>query len=357
MPSPRKTTPQPKRTPTVPGLSESASARRMLMADLARLAGVSTSTVSRALSGNPLIRTATRDRIVELARSMNYQVNVGAANLRKRDVHTVAVVVLGDSMQLISDPFILSLVGHIADELDERGMNLLLSRVTAERRKQLASLVDSGKVAGLLVLGQTTCHQYLNELAGRRIPMVVWGARLPDTRYLVVGGDNEQGGYLATRHLLQQDCREIAFLGDITHPEVMLRHHGYTRALAEQGIKPDPLLYKPILFHDAALRGVIGNWLAQGIRFDGVFATSDVAALTTISALGERGMRVPQDVKVVGYDDVDMSAHLHPSISSVRQPTQQAAKSMVHMLFRAMDEEPVEPVTLATELVVRDSSR
>ena len=94
---------------------KSSSRKRMQMADIARMAGVSTSTVSRALNGSPLIPEATRARIAELARSLNYTVNVGAANLRKRDVQTVALVHLGDTMQRISDPFLLSMVGHVAD--------------------------------------------------------------------------------------------------------------------------------------------------------------------------------------------------------------------------------------------------
>jgi DNA-binding LacI/PurR family transcriptional regulator len=329
----------------------------MLMADIARLAGVSTSTVSRALSGNPLIKPDTRERIAELARSMNYQINVGAANLRKRDVQTVGVAVLGDDLQLISDPFILSLVGHIADALDRRGMSLLLSRVSVDRRHTLATQVESGQVAGLIVVGQMTCHPYLNELAGRDIPMVVWGARLPDARYCVIGCDNEQGGYLATRHLLERGCRRIAFLGDVVHPEVMLRHKGYACALAELGLQPDPQLYKPILFQDHALRQAIGNWVAQDIRFDGVFATSDVAAMSVIAALTERGLQVPRDVKVVGYDDIAMSAHLHPSITSIRQPTHLAGETMVQMLFDLMADEQPGHIMLPAQLIERDSSQ
>ena len=307
--------------------------RRMLMTDIARAAGVSTSTVSRALSGNPLIKAATRERIAELARSMNYQINIGAANLRKRDLRTVGLVILGDSMQSISDPFILSLVGHIADELDERNLNMLLSRVTQHRQHLLAQLVESGQVLGLLVIGQMNNHQQLNEIAERGTPMVVWGGLLPDTRYNVVGGDNENGGYLATRHLLDKGCRRIAFLGDRASPEVHLRYEGYRRALAERGLEPDAQLYKPVLYQDTALREVINEWLQQHVEFDGVFATSDVAALSIIAALSSKGLQVPSDVRVVGYDDIALSAYVHPSVSSVRQPTDLAAKAMVRMLL------------------------
>ena len=117
----------------------------MQMTDIARLAGVSTSTVSRALSGSSLIPEATRTRITELARSLNYRVNVGAANLRKRDVQSIGVVILGDSMQAISDPFLLSVVGTVADALDERGMSLLLSRMKEGAPQQLAAIVNSGR--------------------------------------------------------------------------------------------------------------------------------------------------------------------------------------------------------------------
>ena len=108
-------------------------------------------------------------------------------------------------MQTISDPFILNILGAVADALDERGMSLLLTRLSPERRQQMPAMFDSGQVAGLIVIGQLTWHGYLNELAQRGIPMAVWGACLDDARYSVVGGDNATaGGYLATRHLLQQ---------------------------------------------------------------------------------------------------------------------------------------------------------
>ena len=329
----------------------------MLMTDIARAAGVSTSTVSRALSGNPLIKASTRERIAELARSMNYQINVGAANLRKRDLRTVGLTILGDRLQMISDPFILSLVGHIADELDNRNLSMLLSRMTEPRQHVLPQLVESRQVLGLLVIGQFHNHQQLNELALRGTPMVVWGAHLPDTQYNVVGGDNLQGGFLATRHLIEKGCRRIAFLGDRLYPEVHLRYQGYCKALQSFGLEPDPLLYKPVLFQNAALRQVVGEWVDEGIHFDGVFATSDVAALSVIAALSSKGLQVPGDVRVVGYDDIVMSAYVHPSISSVRQPTELAAQAMVRMLLETLDNHPIQAVTLEAQLIERDSSR
>lgn len=352
---------QPPTSPAAPvpaAATEAApsSQRRVQMTDLARMAGVSPSTVSRALSGSPLIPEATRDRIRELARSLHYQVNYGAANLRKRGVQTVGVVVLGDSMQAISDPFILSMVGAVADALDARGMQVLLARLSAQRQSSLAAMYDSGQVAGLIVIGQLTKHQYLNELARRGVPMAVWGALLPDALYSQVGGDNALGGYLATQHLLRQGCKRIAFFGDTTHPEAGLRHAGYVRALQEAGLAPDERLYQPFLFGDSRIRHSIDHWLDLGEPFDGVFACSDMTAVSLVSNLRDRGIEVPAQVKVVGYDDIPLSAHLHPSLTTVRQPTDQAGQALAELLFESVQGLPRRSVVLPTELVVRESS-
>lgn len=341
-----------------PATAEKASTRkRMQMADIARMAGVSTSTVSRALNGSPLIPESTRARITELARSLNYTVNVGAANLRRRDVQTVALVHLGDSMQRMSDPFLLSMVGHIADELEARGMNLLLTRLNDDRIDQIPAMVLGGQVAGLIVIGQLGWHSYLNELARQGIPLAVWGAVLPDAVYRAVGSDNALGGYLATRHLVEQGCRSIAFVGDTDHPEGQLRHQGYMKAMREAGRKVDPLLFHPFLFGEEGTREAVCRWMDSGHAFDGVFAGSDIAAINVIAALASRGLEVPGQVKVVGYDDITLAGYVHPSLSTIRQPTDLAGQALVELLFDALMGEPHRSVVLPTELVVRESSR
>ena len=333
-----------------------AKPNRLQMADIARMAGVSASTVSRALSGSTLVNAETREKIAALARETNYQVNIGAANLRKGATRNVGVIVLGQSLQFISDPFILSLVGHIADALDAKGLNLLLQRITPEREPDIAQLYATGQVSGLLIIGQLTRHQTLNELHDQHVPMVVWGAKLPDSHYPVVGGDNLLGGLLATTHLLEQGCREVAFLGDIQHPEVMLRHQGYIQAHIQMGLQADARLYKPITFGDQAMRQTLSDWLDHGVHFDGILATSDVAAHSLIAALKEKQLSVPEDIRVVGYDDVQMSSYLHPTLTSIRQPTEQAGHTMVEMLLNRLNHEQVQSVILPTTLSIRESS-
>lgn len=330
--------------------------RRVQMTDIARMAGVSASTVSRALSGSPLIPEPTRTRITELARSLNYRINVGAANLRKRGVQTIGVVILGDNEQMISDPFLLSILGSVADALDERGVSLLLTRLKKDRQHVLSDLVESGQVGGLIVIGQLTLHEHLNELSRQGFPMVVWGANLPDALYPVVGGDNAMGGFLATQHLIEHGCRRIAFFGDIAHPEAGLRYQGYTRALLEAGIEPDPNLLQSFLFGDSRVRGVINHWLDQQFSFDGIFASSDVTAISLIGTLTERNIAVPSQVRLVGYDDIALAQNVHPSLSTIRQPTHEAGRALVDLLFDAIEGQPRRSVVLPASLIVRESS-
>ena len=148
--------------------------RKIQMADIARLAGVSTATVSRALNGSPLINEETRLRIIELARSLNYTINLGAQNLRKGDSSTIGVVIPFDAAnkQNITDPFFLAMLGSLANALTDRQYDLLLSRVDADHLDRISSLYDSGRVGGIVVIGQWGHHDQLNALARQRLPFV-----------------------------------------------------------------------------------------------------------------------------------------------------------------------------------------
>jgi DNA-binding LacI/PurR family transcriptional regulator len=330
------------------------------MADIARIAGVSISTVSRALAGSALVNAETRDRVRALAQSMNYAINLGAQNLRKQRNRTIAVVIPYDriSRQHISDPFFLSMVGSLADALTDSGFDMLLSRVDAESLDEAARLVDAGVAIGIVLIGQWRHHDQLNALAARNVPIVVWGAQLPAQQYCTVGGDNELGGLLATRHLIGLGHRRIAFLGEVQLPEVEARHNGYLRALEEAGIDPDPQWLIESPFDMEAARSAVAAALRRmRPRFDALFAASDLLAIAAVQAMREARVSVPGDVSVVGYDDIAMAAYADPPLTTVHQPVRQAGIELVDALLGLVDGQAVAPRHVPVHLVQRGSSR
>jgi DNA-binding LacI/PurR family transcriptional regulator len=341
----------------------SAERRRLQMADIARLAGVSVSTVSRALNGSTLVNDETRARVAELARSLNYTINESAKNLRLQRNQTIAVVVPYDarSRQHISDPFFLSMVGSLADALTDRGFDMLLSRVDAEALDSVSALYDAGRAVGIVLIGQWRHHDQLNALAARGVPIVVWGGQLPQQLYCTVGGDNELGGRLATEHLLAQGRRRILFLGDPQLPEVALRLAGHRQALAAAGLafERSRVCVVPFEEHDAeraiAERVVAERVLAQPPSFDAVFACSDLIAILAMRALRSASRRVPEEVAVVGYDNIAMAAYADPPLTTIHQPVSEAGAELVDALVRMMAGEPQPPRVLPVRLVERQS--
>lgn len=330
------------------------------MADIARLAGVAVSTVSRALAGSRRVNAETRERIAELARSLNYSVNLGAKNLRLRQNNTVAVVVPYDTRtgQNLSDPFFLALIGSLADASSVHGCDMLVSRVDAQRLDLIAQPYLTGRAMGVVLLGQAHHHDdQLNDLAVRRVPLAVWGAQMSRQLYCTVGSDNVEGGRAATEHLLAQGARQIAFIGESTLPEIARRREGYLLAHRMRGLVPDPRLDRPVPLLSTAVEADMELLLREGPPLDGVFAASDLSAMAAISVLQRHGRRVPEDVAVVGYDDIPLAVHCRPPLTTVRQPTQLAGKALIDALMSQVAGERPKPVELPTELVVRGTTR
>lgn len=327
------------------------------IADLARLAGVSTGTVSRALSGSSLVRTDTRAKIVELAREHGFTPNATARNLRTQRTGAIAVVVpLGhETTQHLSDPFFMALIGYLADALSEFGYDLLLSRVIPQRPNWLQSIVDSGRADGLIVIGQSDQADILDDVASRYLPMVVWGGYQPAQIHCSVGSDNRLGGQLATRHLLAQGCNSIAFLGNPQALEIGHRLNGCEDALQEAGHRSAPVIL-PVHLTAETAHAAISDWLkGSGRQVDGIVAASDIIAMSALRALAEHGRRVPGDVRVIGYDDLPLANQTSPSLTTVRQDLEQGARHLMEKLLLRLSGTASESTVMPPTLVVRDS--
>ncbi|MEO0972053.1 MAG: LacI family DNA-binding transcriptional regulator, partial [Pseudomonadota bacterium] len=277
---------------------------RLTMAELARLAGVSPSTVSRALSNNPLVNHKTRDRVQALAREHNYRINISARNFRLRRSDTIAVVAPADNStgRFAADPFVSDLLASIADTAADHGYELLLVKGGVSRDWH-ADFISACRADGILAIGAAISDGGLAELRARGAPLVVWGIQ-PSDGACSVSTNNRGGGAMVARHLHGLGRRRIAFLGESHSLEFSRRLAGLREGLdaLEAGAgQRVPVIDLPPNDRDLETR------LAPAIDaldVDAIFAGSDLLALAAIRVLEESGRRVPEDVSVVGYDNI-----------------------------------------------------
>lgn len=326
------------------------------MSDIARIAGVSESTVSRALKNNPLINEATRKKIQAIAREHNYIVDKRAQNLRLQSSQTIAVVLPIDHEpgQHVSDPFFLEMIGAIADSVTEANYDLLLSRVHRNDWRQ--RIESQTHVDGMIIVGQSDLHEQLNELSTTsNTPFVVWGAALEDQRYTSVGSDNLLGGRLAAKHLIDNGKRSLLFIGDPDLPEIALRFEGFKQAIAEHETELEFELFVAGFTQTSGL-AAMEKALSSNFEFDGVFAASDVLAICAIKSLLQKSQKIPEEVAVIGYDDIAIASQMHPALTTIGQGIYEGGQMLVSTLFALIANEKASNVLLPPKLIVRETS-
>lgn len=335
-----------------------ANRHGMTMFDIAELAGVSEATVSRALSGSPLISEATRNRVLQVARDANYQVNINARSLRQRRSRSIEVLIplATRGRQHMSDPFYLDMLGALADALSARGYDLLLSKKAPWMRGVETNSIQCGRADGVIIMGQGQDLEALDRFASMYPQIIVWGGHLPDHNYVVVGTDNVLGGETATRHLLTHAGRKrIAFFGDPAEPEMALRLKGYHECFAKEGRQVDPSLIFSAPYDARQARAAIEAVVARGVDFDAAFCGSDVIAMNAITVLRKAGYAVPRDVAVIGYDDILMASNFEPALTTISQQIKRGGELMVDLMMKILDGQTVETTLLPPELIVRES--
>lgn len=344
-----------KKNGTAPDSELSTSAVRTIT-DLARIAGVSAGTVSRALAGNPLVNAKTKDRIQNLAREHGFQLNQMASRLRRQTTGVIGVIIpMGhDQLQQVSDVFFMTLLGHLADELTEHGYDLMLRRVIPSNDPDwLGRFIGSGMIDGVIVIGQSDQFLVIEEAADRYLPMVVWGNHREGQQHCVVGTDNRLGGAMAAKQLIAAGAKRIAFAGDAVPQEFAARFEGAHDVAKKLGVSIEVL--KTHLNPETVAREFDAQFTDKSFDFDGIFAASDTIAIAALQSLRARGISVPETVKVVGFDDLPIASQTVPQLTTIRQDLASGARSIVELLKRRLAGETTESRVLPPELVVRDS--
>jgi DNA-binding LacI/PurR family transcriptional regulator len=219
----------------------------------------------------------------------------------------------------------------------------------------LEKIIQSQRQDGVILVGQSDQDAIIRKAAATYKALVAWGSYTPGQSYCSVGTDNIMGGRRATEHLLSLGRRRIAFLGMPSLPEIGMRQQGYFEALTALGLVVDPKLCVETQFSfNSAYEAAIGL-VKSGASFDGIFAASDVIALATIQALKSCEIAVPQDVSVVGFDDIAIASQSTPPLTTIHQDLAKGASTIVDLLFKKIAGDEVDAVTLEPELIIRAS--
>ncbi len=319
------------------------------MDELAKLAGVSKITVSRALRGGFPVNPATRDRIFALAKEHGYRVNQAARNLKLDRSHTIGVIVEMNPTpdRMMSDPYPLDLLGGISQTLTSRGYSLLLATMSGKDSVAFQS------AEGIILLGQGIHDEAVKALQPILAPLVVWGAPHEGADYCIVGSNNTHGGQIAAEHLTVLGRKRLVFLGDTRHAEVEARYNGFCEAAQAAGVEVVASLPCPFTF--AGGLESAQTLLADGVAFDGVLGANDLLTMGFVRGLNEAGIDVPQQVSVIGYDDTPLAATFSPALTSVHQNWRDGGVLLAEKILQLINGEDVKSEVMETSLTVRQT--
>ncbi|MGQ8337867.1 LacI family DNA-binding transcriptional regulator [Sunxiuqinia sp. A32] len=328
--------------------------------DLAKELNISASTVSRALKDNPRISKATKEKIKALALKHGYQPNTIASNLRTQKTNTIGIVV-----PLINRHFFSTFISGVEDVAFEAGYNVIISQSKdlLDKESRVIHSLFSSRVDGLIasLSMQTNQFDHFNLFANKNIPMVFFDRVAPDFPAHKILVDDFNCGVLATRHLIDQGCKRIAHLAGPTSLNTYRdRMNGYLEALKNNNL---PIVDELIIYNQLTrVDGLtaIKQLLALENPPDAVFCGNDTSALSMIMYLKEKGIRVPEDICIVGFSNEPFSEVVTPSISTIKQPAYEmgvkAAELTIGEIERKKPSHIYQEIKMPIELIIRESS-
>jgi len=338
------------------------------LADIAKKAAVTPMTVSRVISGNGYVHAETRERVLRVAREMNYRRNGLARGLKRQRTETVGLVI-GD----IANPFAAELSRGVREVLEKRGYTLFIciSEHTAKEDVQAFDSLADHRVDGLIVATRASMsgNERLAELIDAGIPVSLIGRDFRHPHADLVIADNLKGGYEATKHLIDLGHKRIGFIGvSLTQGFRLKRFQGYLEALKEH----DLAIEEQLIVGGREFAEQMPGYSTEEMGYDGmmklldlkvrptaVFARNDFTAMGALNAIKRAGLHIPEDIALIGYDDIPLASHTAPTLTTVRQPTREQGRVAATQLLRRIEgdrEQPRVESTFACELVIREST-
>lgn len=322
--------------------------------DVARLAGVSSATVSRVINKSAPVTPEVLGKVEQAILTLNYTPSAAARGLANRKKETLGLLV-----PEISGPFFVPLLHGIESAASQAGYNLLVYTTHTKPKTEGFRMLGDHNTDGLLIFSNSLPDSDLVQMGKSGFPMVlIYQDAPPGSQISAIKLDNQGGAQRIVEHLIQVHGRKriVCLRGPEGVNDAHWREEGYRRALLHHGIELDPHLIVPGDFDSERAEETVRGLIQRGVQFDAIFSGDDGSALGALVALREEGISVPEEVSLVGFDDVDFASHLIPALTSVHAPTEQVGKEAVRQLVALIHNEPVEsPVLLPTELVIRRS--
>lgn len=330
---------------------------RITIIDIGKEAGVSYATVSRVINNKGNVNPGARERVLRAMTQLGYVANTQARSLAGGRSYVVGLLV-----QDLGTGYSGEIIRGIDDELAKAQYNLML--FTTHRRKVKESLfvttLTQGTADGLLLILPRNAEAYLDSLRRRKFPYVLVDHQGIDEFGPSVGASNWKGGYDATTYLIELGHRRIGFVAGT--PELgcaLKRLEGYKAALRDHGLPIDPDLIREGDFHQpTGYRGGV-DLVRLGDRPTAIFASNDMMAFGVMEAVREQGLSIPNDISIIGFDDIPQAANVHPRLTTVRQPLEQMGRVATSMLLELINnpDRPLEKIELATELIIGGTCR
>lgn len=324
--------------------------------DVAREAGVSVGTASQALRDSPAVREATRRRVLTVSKRLRYQPSAVARGLVTRRTHTVGLLISD-----IANPFFIRAVRAVEDVAQENGYNVILCNTDEDPTKEtqyLRVLVEK-RVDGIILATTAGSLPAVRDVRWRRIPLVLFDRELPRVSTDTVKVDSVLGGRLATEHLLGLGHRRIAIIhGPMVRSTGAERLRGYLLALRAAGLRPEPALIREGNFKQDSGRELTRKLLDLSPPPTALFCTNNLMTVGAIQTLQERGVRIPTDLSLVGYDDMEWWTLTHPPLTTVGQPVYDLGREAMRLLLaqiEARSRRRPQRVVLKPELLTRES--
>lgn len=330
--------------------------RQVTLDEVAERAGVSRSAASRAINNAPNVSRAKREAVQRAVDALGYVPNATARALATQQAGSVVLAISGEDPALLADPFFAEVVVGISSVLEETDLELVLSLATSERgRARLAQRLRTRQADGVMLMSLRENDPLAALAHDADVPVVFGGRPLGFEPSYYVDADNRGGARAATEHLISTGRTRIATItGRLDEGAGTARYQGFQEALAVAGLDASRVVQGDFA-EDGGAKAMV-ELLARWPEFDGVFVASDQMAIGALRVLREAGKTVPDDVAVVGFNDISGARHTVPPLTTVHQPIQALGREMARMLLALLAGEQPSPLILPTRLVVRASS-